>query len=670
MNFCRTCVFVIILLPLVALPTVTWAQTTDYTELSLEELTAVRIFTLGRKQATLFDTPNAASVVTGDDLRRSGSLNLADALRVVPGMQVNRIDSFNYGISTRGFNDARGNKLLVLMDGRSLYSTTSTGAYWNYHELMIEDLDRIEVLRGPGASLWGANAMNGVVNIVSKPAEATLGSLLSVSHGDQLNAAVSLRQGFRLSDATAVRVYAKYQDHGSYGTTIDTGSAGWSNRLVGARLDWQRPGGGGLTLIGELRSLRISGDTEFPTLVAPYLTFLPETQRTRGGNISAHWVQPAFSSGELSLLATYEQIDSARIIAGEDRTTYGLDLQLTVLRGSRHEIITGLTYREDRDLLTESAWTRYREPRGRTIFTGAYLQDEISILPDRLSVTVGSKFERNSFSGWETQPSLRAILRTTKTQRSWIGISRAARTPSREEREVDLFGHTYAPSPEVPLPMAIHAIGSSDLNSEHVTAWEIGHRYEPNPRLSFDLALFYNRYDDVRGTTIGDTTFRFAPVPHLEQSIVATNNLHGTTHGGDLTVRWQPVPTLMIEGSLTAVRTSLKEHVPASPPDQAIAGLTGSTPKQEYKLRLQWDPLPRWSIDLALRHFDRLPGPELPSYTGVDARFAWRPRDNWEIDVIGRELLDPMHGELSKNFIGPQVRETARSFFLRATYRH
>lgn len=669
MKFRSTCVSVISFSLLLSL-TVTHAQTTDYTELSLEELTAVRIFTLGRKQATLFDTPNAAGVVTGDDLRRAGALNLAEALRIAPGMQVGRIDSFNYGISARGFNDSRSNKLLVLMDGRSLYSTTSTGAYWNYHELMIEDVDRIEILRGPGASLWGANAMNGVVNIVTKPAQATIGSLLSVARGDELDASIALRQGFRLTDATAVRFYSKYQKHDSYGVTTDTASEGWSNQLFGTRLDWQRPGGGGLTLIGEIRSLRVTGNTEFPSLLPPYTTNQHDVQLARGGNFSAHWVQPAFSSGEVSVLATYEQIDSTRVAFGEDRSTYGLDVQLTLLRGTRHEVITGLTYREDRDLLTASAWTRYREPRGRTVFTGAYVQDEISVIPDRLLVTVGSKFERNSFSGWETQPSLRAILRTTKTQRSWIGISRAARTPSREERQVDILAFTSPPLPELPVPIEIHAIGSPDLDSEHVTAFEAGHRYEPNARLSFDLALFYNQYRNLRGAAIQGADFVMAPVPHVRQSVVANNNLHGTTRGGDFTVGWQIVPSLRAEGTFTTIHTELEQYVPSSPADASIAGLIGSTPKYEYKIRVQWDPARNWSIDAALRHFDELPGPELPGYTGLDARIAWRPREEWEIDLIGRELLDPQHGELSKNFIGSQVRETSRSVFLRATYRH
>ena len=669
MKFRSPCVLLISFSLLLSI-TVTHAQTTDYTELSLEELTAVRIFTLGRKQATLFDTPNAAAVVTGEDLRRAGALNLAEALRIAPGMQVGRIDSFNYGISARGFNDSRSNKLLVLMDGRSLYSTTSTGAYWNYHELMIEDVDRIEILRGPGASLWGANAMNGVVNIVTKPAQATIGSLVSVARGDELDVSMSLRQGFRLTDTTAARFYTKYQKHDSYGVTTDTASEGWSNRLFGTRLDWQRPGGGGLTLIGEVRSLRVTGNTEFPSLLPPYTTNQREVQLARGGNFSAKWVQPAFSSGEISVLATYEQIDSTRIAFGEDRNTYALDVQITLLRGTRHEVITGFTYREDRDLLTGSAWTRYRDPRGRTVFTGVYLQDEISVIPDRLLVTVGSKFERNSFSGWETQPSLRAILRSTKTQRSWIGISRAARTPSREERQVDILAFTSPPLPELPLPIEIHAIGSPNLDSEQVTAFEAGHRYKPNARLSFDLALFYNQYRDLRGAAIHANDFIMAPVPHVRQSVVADNNLHGTTRGGDLTVGWQIMPSLRAEGTFTTIHTELQQSVPSSPPDASIAGLIGSTPKYEYKIRLQWDPARNWTIDAALRHFDELPGPELPAYTGLDARIAWRPREQWEIDLIGRELLDPQHGELSKNFIGPQVRETSRSVFLRATYRH
>jgi iron complex outermembrane receptor protein len=667
MNRCRALVLLTLLLSQTTLPKSAPAQTTDYTELSLEELTAVRIFTLGRKQATLFDTPNAASGATNEDLHRSGSLELAEALRLLPGMQVARIDSFQYAVTARGFNDATSNKLLVLMDGRSLYSTTSSGANWNYHELILEDVDRIELLRGPGASLWGANAMNGVINIVTRPAEETLGSMLTIARGNELDLSVALRQGVRLNAQTALRVYAKYHDEDDYGVATDTANRGWSNHLLGGRLDWQGRSGRRLTVIGEQRSLEIRSDTVFPALVSPYLEVRPETQRSRGGNVSAHWVQPVAGDGELSLLGTFERIDSTQVAYGEDRDTYSLDLQLTLHPGPRQEFITGITYRQDVDHLTSSRWLEYAEPDARTLFTGAYLQDEIAIVPDRFLVTLGSKFERNSFSGWETQPSLRAIARLNKQNRTWIGVSKAARTPSRIERGVDYFAYVFPPDAVSPLPVEVRAIGSADFDSEHVTALEFGHRYEPNHRLSFDLSLFYNRYEDLRGTSTAGFSLDLDPVPHIDQIIIADNTLRGTTHGGEFSARWQFSPALRIEGSVSAIRMALRENRAAMTADPSIAGLVGGTPHQEYKLRLQWDIRSDWSLDGALRYVDALPGPQLPAYTGFDARVAWRPNPMCEIDLVGRDLLDPSHAESSKLFIGNQVREISRSVYLRAT---
>lgn len=667
MNRCQALVLLILLLSQTTLPQGAHAQTTDYTELSLEELTAVRIFTLGRKQATLFDTPNSASVATNEDLHRSGALELAEALRLLPGLQVARIDSFQYAVTARGFNDATSNKLLVLMDGRSLYSTTSSGANWNYHELILEDVDRIELLRGPGASLWGANAMNGVINIVTRPAGETLGSMLTVARGNELDLSVALRQGVRLNAQTALRVYAKYHDEGAYGVTTDTANGGWSNHLLGARLDWEGRNGRRLTVIGEQRSLAIRSDTVFPALVAPYLEVRPETQRSRGGNVSAHWLQPVLGDGELSLLGTFERIDSTQVAYGEDRDTYSLDLQLTVHPAPRHEFITGVTYRQDVDHLTSSPWLEYAEPDARTLFTGAYLQDEISIVPERFLVTLGSKFERNSFSGWETQPSLRAIVRMNKQNRTWIGVSKAARTPSRIERGVDYFAYVFPPDAVSPLPVEVRAIGSTNFGSEHVTALEFGHRYEPNHRLSFDLSLFYNRYEDLRGTSTAGFSLDLDPFPHINQIIIADNTLRGTTHGGEFSTRWQISPAVRIDGSVSAIRMALREYRPGVTADPSIAGLIGATPHQEYKVRVQWDVRADWSLDAALRYVDALPGPELPAYTGFDARVAWRPNARCEIDLVGRDLLDPSHAESSKNFIGAQVREISRSLYLRAT---
>ena len=654
------------------LPSAVHGQATDYTALSLEELATVPISTLGRKETTVLDTPAAAYVITSDDLHRSGALDLAEALYLVPGMQVQRTDSFNYTISIRGFDDATSNMLLVMMDGRSVYSPTFTGTNWNYEEMMLEDVSRIEVLRGPGASLWGANAVNGVVNIVTKSADDTIGSLATVAYGDELDASVAVRDGWRIDDASAMRVYVKYQDEKNYGVTAGPGATGWQSYLVGSRYDWDRPGGGGLTLIGEVRGVQIGSDTEVPTLSGPnYYAIMPEQQRSNGGNFSAHWLMPTAADGEFSALATYEHLDSSEIETGEDRDTVGLDLQETLHPWRQNEIITGATYREDRDDLTGSPWLSYTTPKSNTIFTGVFAQDEFTLVPDKLSVTLGTKEERNSFSGWENQPSLRGIWHPSRFQRVWVGVSHAAQTPSISERSVNWWVATIPPSAAIPVPVALYAEGSASLRSEHVTAYESGYRYQPSNSFSLDLALYLNRYTDLRGLQVQTPTFLPYPTFYYLYPLLATNNLNGDTHGAEFTASWRPAPAWRFEGSVAAMRYDhLGEINPGVFPDPSIAGLTGSTPKQEYKLRAQWDPSTAWSFDLDLRRVDALPGPAIPPYTGLNARIGWRLRPDTELELIGRDLLEPMHTEGAEYFIGGLVQPEARSIFLRLTYRH
>jgi iron complex outermembrane receptor protein len=653
------------------LPSPSFAQVTDYANLSLEELAAVPISTLGRKQTTLFDTPAATYVVTGDDLHRSGALDLGDALYAVPGLQVDKVDSFNFAISARGFNDSTSNMLLVMMDGRSVYSTTFTGTNWNYEELMLEDVRQIEVQRGPGASLWGANAVNGVINIVTKSADDTIGTLATVAYGDELDASVAVREGWRLNDSTAMRVYVKDQDQKNDGVTTGPSDHGWNSHLVGTRLDWDRPGGGGLTLIGELRGDKVTSDSEFPAVTPPtYLTVIPEDQRSSGGNFTAHGWIPVFNDGQLSVLAAYEHLDTDEIETSERRDTYDLDAQLTLHPWQRHEIITGVTYREDVDDLTNSPWLSYTTPASNTVFTGAFLQDEITLIPNTLSVTLGTKEERNSFSGWENQPSLRGIWQPSKNQRVWVGVSRAAQTPSLTERTVQWWVATIPPSPTVPVPIVLNAEGSPMLKSDHLDAYEIGYRFQMTSELSFDFSLYENRYTDLRGLQVEVPTFVPFPIPYYLYTYLATNNLNTDTHGGEFTTTWRPTSAWKFEASATAMRYDhFAEINTGIAPDPTIAGLTGSTPKQEYKLRVQWDPSTRWSFDLFLRHVDPLPGSGIPAYTGLNARIAWHLRPDTEVELIGQNLTEPLHVESAQFFLGGPVQALARSVFLRLTYR-
>ncbi|MEO6993972.1 MAG: TonB-dependent receptor [Lacunisphaera sp.] len=643
----------------------------DFSDLSLEELVQVEVSSLGRKTSTVFDTPAPAYIVTNDEIHRSGALDLPDVLRLVPGVQVSRSSSSGYAITIRGFNDLTSNKLLVLMDGRSLYNQLFSGANWTFQDLMLSDVSRVEVQRGPAGTLWGANAVNGVINIVTKNAHSTVGSLVSVAYGDHLNVATEIRQGWNFTPSTAARVYAKYQDQDSDGTTSGTGSKGWNSLLAGARMDWDRPGGGGLTLILEHRELRVKGDISEPTILPPYSEVFNDPQLTRGTDLSMKWTQPVFTDATLSAQASVEHGDTDQFAAGERHLTADIDTQLTLHPLPRNEVITGITYRSTSDHLRSSPWYQYGNDQATTTFIGAFVQDEITLQPQRVSLTIGTKIERNSYSGWETQPSIRLLWHPTKQQTLWASVSHAARTPSRSERDVTLYAETFPPTPDLPIPGKLIAHGASDFSSEHVTAFELGHRFQAGRQFSVDTSLYYSEYSDLRGLLPGYIPPNYNALPvYYTYLYAATNDLQGHTFGGELAFRWQATNHLKFDASVASVRTALEQSSPSAAPDASIAGLIGNTPHEEYKLHAAWDISTQWSLDIFGRHTGRLAESGVAAYTGLDLRLSWRPRPDWEIELVGHDLLDPYHPEISGFFVGSDVQQIARSYFIRVTYKH
>lgn len=643
----------------------------DFTELTLEELSQIQVTSIARKHGSLFDTPAAAYVLTSDDIHRAGTTDLASTLRGVPGLQVGQIDSFNYAISARGLNDATSSKLLVLMDGRSLYSQTFSGAYWNYHALMFEDIDRVETIRGPGASLWGANAMNGVINIVSKSAFSTQGSLVSASRGDRLDALVALRHGWQFGAATAVRVYGRVHDEGDYGRFDREGVNGWKTRLAGTRLDWKRPGGGGLMVMTEFREQRLTSLTRVPTLLPPFADDMPDRRFRRGGHVLGRWRQPVAGTGELTVQASYERLKAADLAFGESHHILDSDLQLSLRPFRGHDLLAGVSARRDADRLISSPRLTYSPATAATTFLGAFIQDEITVVPRRLAVTVGSKMERNTFTGWELQPGVRALWSPTSRQRIWAAVSRAARTPSRAERAITWFAAVQPPTADVPLPTAFIAQGSPTFDSEHLTAFELGHRVKVTPRLTIATDFFLNRYRDVRSLRATLIPFKPVPSPHATFIMSASNSVEGDTLGGEIIVRWRVNPALYLEASASTLRYNFRDLSTLSedPLQLSVPGLVGSTPREEYKFRGNWDITDDWSLDLLARHVGALPQQGIPSYEGLDLHLSWRPRHEVEIELILRNALDPRHPEAPPLFLGGGAREIPRSFHLRVTYR-
>lgn len=659
-------------LPLLAMPCLLCAASTpseDFTDLTLEELAQIQVTSIARKHGSLFDTAAAAFVLTGEDIHRTGATDLASALRAVPGMQVGQIDPFNYAITTRGLNDSTSSKLLVLMDGRSLYSQTISGAHWNYHELFFEDVDRIETIRGPGATLWGANAVNGVINIVSKSAFSTLGSLLTATHGDRLDAIVGARHGWRVNASTAVRVYARYHEDNDFGRITTSGVNSWQTRLAGARLDWKRIAGGGFTLIVEGRAQRVASDTALPKLTPPFTEGRLETQRRDGGHVLGRWRQPLWTTGDLTVQTSFEQTESSQLTYSEEHKIFEADLQLSIRPLAGHDLLTGINIRRDADRLQGASTISFAEPGATTTFLGAFAQDEITLLPRRLSVTIGTKFERNSLTGWEILPNFRGLWRPSAHQRIWAAVSRAARTPSRGEREVTWFAVSVPPTPSVPIPTAIVARGSRSLRAEHVTAFELGHRIKYAPQLSVDTAIFVNRYRDLRGLRPTITPFVPVPSPHVNYSLDVLNNVRGDTYGGEVIARWRATSALAIEASTSVLRYDLQEERPPSMPELSVPGLVGSSPRHEHKLRANWDFRDDWTLDLSVRKVGALPQHDIPSYTGLDLHLGWRPRHDLEVEIVARDALASRRREAPSNFVFGTVRELSRSYYLRVTHR-
>ncbi len=646
------------------------AQEIDFTDFSIEELSDFQISSLGRKRAAVFSTPGAASIITRDEILRSGAVDLAAAIRLAPGLQVARSSSSGYAVAARGFNDFTSSKLLVLMDGRSIYSHLSGGVRWGYQTVMFEDVARIEVLRGPAASLWGANAVNGVINVVSKSAHETLGSYASIAFGDELETEASLRQGVRLNAASAIRVYGSYQQNGGYGTTLGRGSRGWNNRLLGARYDWERRAGGGFTLISEYRAIALKSDSLLPSVLPPYAAVIPENQKMNGGNALARWVQPLGNDSELRMQGSFERLNGDILLGGERRDTMDLDIQITAHPLPRHDILGGMTYRYSTDEVTSSYWAKFQTPSASLRYYGAFIQDEISLIPQKLSVTIGAKIERNSYTGWEPQPSLRGLWHPGPNHALWAGISRAARIPSRFEQGVKYFTHTLPPTSTMPLPTAVYALGSSDFDSENLTAYEAGHRFKIGSGLSVDSAVFYNAYTHLRGFRSQPGAVSHEVVPHWEHHLVVANNLRGHTYGGEISLRWAPALLWDLDASVASVRTHLKESNPGPIPDLSLEGLEGNSPREEFKLRGGL-VLPRgWRLDLTARHTGRLAFRHVEAYTGLDLRIAWSPGPKWTFEVVGRDLLTAQHAEVVDNYFETEAQKIDRNVFVRVAFRH
>ncbi len=631
-------------------------------QLSPEELSEVETFNpkaglSARKLRALVDTDAAAYVLKGEEIHRAGITRLAEALRLIPGLQVARISPYRWAISTRGLNEENASKLLVMIDGRTVYSALRSEVQWDLQDLMMDDIDRIEVVRGPGASLWGANAVNGIINIITKSAADTQNNKaqLTLGNGEEKIIA-SVRHGGKLVDNGHYRIYAKYYEHGGFfdksGTTQDND---WQMLQGGFRADWQNEIGEQFQLQGNVYT---GTENNLETLTLPTssnIITIDKPSEVQGFNLLSRW-QRDLEDGEYILQGYYTQLQREDFYFDEFRGTFDLDFQHRKIFDWRTELLWGLGFRYTYDDLpskstSDDSQVRYTPIKRQDKLFSAFIQGEFA-LTQRWRVTLGSKFEYNDYSGFEYQPSLRSLYHFDEDKKHslWAGISRAVRTPSRSEE--DLYVNNSSPVFNFILE------GNKELVAEELLAYELGYRFNLSNRLLIDLSLFYNDYDNLRNFT--QTHFQPFPVPTSFNQL--DNQLYGDVYGLELSSDWQVKRNWKLRFNYSYTKTQLE--LKAGSTDPFAKAIAGNNPEQQITLHSMWDINPRWDLDLMLYYNSQLPNQNISAYTRLDLRLAWHMSKNLELSIGGRNLLDPYHPEFRGGQSGRSEYEVPRAWYL------
>jgi iron complex outermembrane receptor protein len=623
-------------------------------ELSLEELMNVKVTSASKKSQRLYDVSAAMYVISSEDLRRSGARSIADALRMVPGMHVARIDANEWAVSSRGFNGRFANKMLVLIDGRTNYASLFSGVYWESMDILLDDIDRIEVIRGPGATVWGANAVNGVVNIITKDAKETQGFYLSTGYGNEERGFASLRYGHRLSDRVFLRLFGKYFNRDSAAGRNGLEAAdSWDVGRAGFRLDWKPSAVDDVVFIGDFRDGEVSGTTLFANLTPPYLSSIESKDPFEGQSLLGRWSHSFGLGHRLSLQSYWDHYrPSLADVFEYEATVFDVELVHQIRLGRMHDFVSGVEYRSYSDKTQNSFVIDLEaEDEGSDLFS-AFFQYEIRPTQEKLIATLGSKFEHHRTSQWEVQPNVRLLYKASDRHSFWAAASRAVRTPARAEESANLHVGTIPPNPAQPGAPAtvVSFTGNPDFRSEQLQAFEIGYRSSLRDDLHLDVATFYNFYDDLRDVESGTptlVTIDGAPYILFEQLI--TNGMKADTRGVEVALDIRPAPWCRVNGSYSYLDMKV-EHPPTT---SALAATNPGKehPKHLIALHSAFDPLPQLDLDLGFRFVDEIVAFDIDPYLVADARAAWTWNRNLTFAVVGRDLFKEKHSEFNSYII-------------------
>ena len=620
-----------------------------YKKMSLAQLMDQDVTSVSREPEPYGQAPAAIDVITSDEIQRSGASSIPEALRLADGLDVAQVNSHDWAISARGFNTDLADKLLVMIDGRTVYTPLFGGVFWDQQDYLLKDIDRIEVINGPGGTLWGANAVNGVINIVSKSADETQGLYVEGGGGSTLQDFGGARYGGTLTSNIFYRVYAKYSDQGEEDLTDGNGASdSWRMGQTGFRIDDEASADNHLTAQGDF----YLGDDNVPTGSA---------EHTSGGNVLGRWSHTFANDSDMSLQTYYDQTrltdpipvgtDPFVPVSGtliDNLDTYDLDFQHRFHLGERNNIVWGLGYRFTHEVEQNAPDLEFLPATLNQNLYSGFVQDEVKLW-ENLTFTFGTKVEHNDYTGFEEEPSGRLQWNVTSNQMFWGAISRAVSTPTR----VDEGEHLPIPSPVLPYYLS----GNPNFESETLIAYELGYRAQLGQRISTSVSAFYNDYTDIR--SLGATPVTILP-------LLFQNDLNGHTYGGELSVDYQLFDWWRLHGGYDLLEEDI--YVKAGQTDISHALNETADPKHQFQIRSSMDLPQNLALDAAFRWVDSLtynnggvPG-SVPSYFELDARLAWHPSKHWEFSIVGQNLLHDRHAEYIPPGPAPQE-EITRSVY-------
>ena len=626
-------------------------------KMSVEELMDIEVTSVSKRPEKLSDTASAIQVVTGEDVRRSGASSIPEALRLAGNLHVAQKGSHNWAISARGFNTDSANKLLVLMDGRSVYTPLFSGVFWDVQDYLLEDIDRIEVISGPGGTLWGENAVNGVINIISKSAKETQGVYVEAGGGSELRGFGGLRYGGTLESNVFFRVYGKYfdRDNAVFPDGNDA-SDSWHMGRGGFRIDAEPSSQSTFTLQGDF----YSGDENLST---------GGHAGVSGGNIIGRWSHTLSEDSDLSLQLYYDRTHlndpipaNAYAPAGtliQNLDTYDLDFQHRFALGEHNHMVWGLGYRFTHDVVKNAPALAFVPPTlDQNLFSG-FVQDEI-ILVKSLTLALGTKLEHNDYTGFGCEPGARLAWTPTERQTIWAAVSRAIRAPSRVDRDIRLPTPAFSPLVDNLL------IGGAGFKSETVIAYELGYRARLGSKVSASISTFYNDYDDVRSTSL-------APPPAVFRlPLFYENNLEAQTHGIEFSANYQVCDWWRLRGGYDLLKEQV--WVKSGRTDFNNALNETADPQHQFSIRSAMDLPQHIELDAGLRWVDSFrfnnngTPATVPDYFELDVRLSWHPTKNLEFSVVGQNLLQNHH--LEYVIASPNPREEIqRSVYVKAAWR-